>query len=108
MFYGTAEGTRIEVIDPRFNDCLIGHARIERLWSGARWLEGPVWFAAGRYLDRFARRDGVWKIAHRLAVYDWTMTVPASGGWDAEPMLGLLRRGERGTGDPSYAHLAGG
>ena len=50
MFYGTAEGTGIEVLDPRFNDCLIGHARIERLWSGARWLEGPVWFAAGRYL----------------------------------------------------------
>lgn len=64
-------------------------------------------FAAGRYLDRFVRRDGVWKIAHRHAIYDWTMTVPASGGWDAEPMLSLLRRGERGSGDPSYAHLAG-
>lgn len=50
MFYGSAEGTRIEVLDPRFSACLIGHARIERLWSGARWLEGPVWFAAGRYL----------------------------------------------------------
>lgn len=50
MFYGSAEGTRIEAFDPRFNACLIGHARIERLWSGARWLEGPVWFAAGRYL----------------------------------------------------------
>jgi gluconolactonase len=24
--------------------------RIERLWSGARWAEGPAWFAAGRYL----------------------------------------------------------
>ena len=45
-----AEGTSIEILDPRFNACLIGHARIERLWSGARWLEGPVWFAAGRYL----------------------------------------------------------
>ncbi len=50
MFYGSAEGTRIEALDPRFGECLIGHARIERLWSGARWLEGPVWFAAGRYL----------------------------------------------------------
>jgi gluconolactonase len=50
MFYGMAEGTSIEVLDPRFNACLIGHARIERLWTGARWLEGPVWFAAGRYL----------------------------------------------------------
>ena len=24
--------------------------RVERLWSGARWAEGPAWFAAGRYL----------------------------------------------------------
>jgi SnoaL-like domain len=26
---------------------------------------------AGRYVDRFERRDGVWKIAHRTGVYDW-------------------------------------
>jgi ketosteroid isomerase-like protein len=64
-------------------------------------------FAAGRYLDRFERRDGVWKIAHRHAVYDWTMTIPASGGWDGPPMRDLLLRGERGTGDASYAHFAG-
>ncbi len=64
-------------------------------------------FAAGRYLDRFERRDGVWRIAHRHAVYDWTMTVPASGGWDGLPMSAVLRRGERGNGDASYAHFAG-
>ncbi len=69
---------------------------------------GPVeMFAAGRYLDRFTSRGGAWKIAHRLAVYDWTMVVPASGGWDAEPMRSLLQRGQRGPGDASYAHLAG-
>ena len=32
------------------NECIIGHARVERLWTGARWSEGPTWFAAGRYL----------------------------------------------------------
>lgn len=26
---------------------------------------------AGRYLDRFERRDGAWKIAHRLVVDEW-------------------------------------
>jgi hypothetical protein len=26
---------------------------------------------AGRYLDRFERRDGTWKIAHRLVVDEW-------------------------------------
>ncbi len=48
--YGMIEGTGFEVIDPRFAECLIGHARVERLWTGARWSEGPVWMAAGRYL----------------------------------------------------------
>lgn len=48
--FGAIEGTGFQAIDPSFNDCLIGHARVERLWSGARWSEGPAWFAAGRYL----------------------------------------------------------
>jgi gluconolactonase len=50
MFYGQHEGTGFEVIDPRFDSCIIGHARVERLWTGSRWAEGPAWFAAGRYL----------------------------------------------------------
>ena len=50
MFYGQPEGTGFEVLDPRFNTCLIGHARVERLWTGSRWAEGPAWFPAGRYL----------------------------------------------------------
>jgi ketosteroid isomerase-like protein len=69
--------------------------------------DGNEMFAAGRYLDRFTRRYGVWKIAHRQAIYDWTMSVPSSGASDGDPMASLLRRGERGTGDPSYKHLAG-
>jgi gluconolactonase len=48
--YGVIEGTGFEVIEPEFAACFIGHARVERLWTGARWSEGPVWFAAGRYL----------------------------------------------------------
>ena len=48
--YGQIEGTGFEVLHPSFRRCLIGHARVERLWTGARWSEGPAWFAAGRYL----------------------------------------------------------
>ena len=48
--FGVIEGTGFEVIDPAFEVCFVGHARVERLWSGARWSEGPVWNAAGRYL----------------------------------------------------------
>ena len=50
MWYGQIEGTEIVVLDPRFKTCFAGHVRVERLWSGARWAEGPAWFAAGRYL----------------------------------------------------------
>jgi gluconolactonase len=50
MWYSQVEGTDIVVLDPRFKACFAGHVRVERLWSGARWAEGPAWFAAGRYL----------------------------------------------------------
>ena len=32
--------------------------------------------SCGRYIDRFERRDGVWKIAHRLVVNDWGRVDP--------------------------------
>lgn len=48
--FGVIDGTGFEAIDPAFEECIIGHARVQRLWTGARWSEGPVWFAAGRYL----------------------------------------------------------
>ena len=50
MYFGQVEGTAIEVIDASFRACFSGHVRVERLWTGARWSEGPAYFAAGRYL----------------------------------------------------------
>src|SRR3954469_24258499 len=40
----------IETLDPRFERYRLGGAAVERLWTGARWAEGPVWFGDGRYL----------------------------------------------------------
>ena len=40
----------VEVIDPRFKEYVLGTAAVERLYTGARWSEGPVWFGDGRYL----------------------------------------------------------
>ena len=34
----------VEVLDPRFRAYRIGNAAIERIYTGARWAEGPVWF----------------------------------------------------------------
>ena len=37
-------------IDKRFSKYVIGNAVIERLWTGARWAEGPAWNGAGHFL----------------------------------------------------------
>jgi gluconolactonase len=40
----------VEIVDDRFRPLVVGHEVVERLWTGGRWLEGPVWFGDGRYL----------------------------------------------------------
>ena len=40
----------VEVVDPRFAKYKVNNAAIERLFTGARWAEGPVWFGDGCYL----------------------------------------------------------
>src|ERR1051325_11846145 len=53
-----------EVLDERFRDCFNRTSHVERLWTGARWTEGPAYFPAGRYTlfsdipnDRIMRYD---------------------------------------------------
>lgn len=48
--FGFLEGTGFEQLDPRFKGCVPGPERVQRLWTGARWCEGPAWFAAHRTL----------------------------------------------------------
>jgi gluconolactonase len=40
----------IEVLDPSFAKYRIAQSAVERLYTGCRWSEGPVWFGDGRYL----------------------------------------------------------
>lgn len=37
-------------IDQAFNALRIGNTPIQRLWTGALWMEGPAWCSQGRYL----------------------------------------------------------
>ena len=36
---------------------------------------------AGRYLDRYARRDGIWKLAYRSEIVDWSRSQATSDSY---------------------------
>ncbi|MEI9401844.1 SMP-30/gluconolactonase/LRE family protein [Mesorhizobium argentiipisi] len=53
-----------EFLDKRFDKLIIGHAKLERLWTGSRWAEGPVYVPSAKHLlwsdipnDRLLRYD---------------------------------------------------
>ena len=52
-----------------------------------------------RYLDRFERRGGVWRIARRSCVWDYTYVVPIRDKW---PLAPGFRLGRPSREDPSY------
>ncbi len=55
-----------------------------------------------RNLDRFERRDGAWKIAHRTLVYEWSREDPVLVQWPVEPSFTVGRRDR----DDLVYHLA--
>jgi hypothetical protein len=67
--------------------------------------EGPMdTVFAGRYLDRFERRKGCWRIANRVATADWWTRVPVNSlplHDNLDPSV--LNRGRRGRADPYYS-----
>ncbi len=38
-------------------------------------------FVGFRYVDRFERRDGAWRIAHRRMVFEWNRQDPVGESW---------------------------
>ena len=63
------------------------------------------WTHAGRYVDRFERRNGEWRIAYRTVVYDherFDEVTPAPDGLSQAHFLDNAVRGKRGLGDFSY------
>lgn len=57
-------------------------------------------FMGGRYVDRFERRGGVWKIAERQGINEWLRYEPSSdrGFWSGP----AGQRGRRDRSDPVY------
>jgi gluconolactonase len=60
-----------EIIDPRFAACVRTSARVEKLFEGCRWAEGPAYFPAGRYL--------VWSDIPNDRILRWDETTGATG-----------------------------
>ncbi len=80
----------VRILDPRFSRLIIGHANLEKLWTGGRWLEGPVYFPAGRHLifsdipnDRLLRFDemsGRSRSSGRVAAFIMAIHATSRGG----------------------------
>lgn len=67
------------------------------------------WVVSGRYLDRFERRDKVWRISDRRAVFDWDrleeVRMPPAGVTISRSIEHALR-GRTDHNDPSYEQTA--
>jgi hypothetical protein len=61
-------------------------------------------FRGARYLDRFERRDGEWKIAYRVVVDDWDRLDKVT---EQAPMREMWRRGDIRDKDASYQFRSG-
>lgn len=59
-----------------------------------------------RAIDRFERRDGVWRIAKRRLVWEWNHEMPFAESWGRglmAPDVSALVRGGKKPNDPLYA-----
>jgi hypothetical protein len=72
---------------------LLALHRIERGDSVLDWLLGA------RYVDRFERRNGDWKIAHRTTVHDWNRFAEVAETWaQADQFV----QGQHSHDDPAF------
>ena len=86
--------------------------------DGARYGEGEVYILAfhkvkteqgaldllvgGRYLDKYEKRDGVWKFAHRAVLADWVNVHDPSIVDLQHPIIEGSLLGSASEADPSY------
>lgn len=88
----------VEVRDPKFSRFLLHNAPLERLASGCRWTEGPVWFGDGGYLlfsdipnDRILR----WSEREGLSIYRQPSAYANGGTRDRQGRLVSCLHGAR-------------
>ena len=72
-------------------------------WHRSPPPEARDYVIHGRYLDRYARREGVWKFVHRSLVFDHGAVRPVDEAALAE-MGGQAPNGRADRGDPSWSY----
>ena len=70
-------------------------AHVLRTGEDGRQVHDAWW---GRYLDRYARRDGRWGILSRVCVHEWTRRQPLGEPMPLRTELFKQGRDDRGTG----------
>lgn len=80
----------------------IAHAETYYLFVG-RNRDDSNWVAGGRYIDRFERREGMWKIALRTNCVEWSGMLPSTAlPFSDVPDIHGNGAPVRGRQDPSY------
>ena len=76
----------------------VAHSECYVLFVQRRRDTGMLDVGGGRYIDRVERRDGVWRIAARELIVEWSGEAPSTsfGGTEVYP------HGTWGHDDPSY------
>ncbi len=78
--------------------------RYAKLCAGLGLDPGHEHFVmAGRYLDKFEKRNGEWRIFQRQVVMDWNDNTPSQAIYDEGMMASLRPMGSWGTSDPVYS-----
>jgi gluconolactonase len=96
---------QIQVEDPRFARFVLHNAALERLVTGCRWTEGPVWFGdAGCVLFSDIPNDRIlrWSESEGLSVYRHPSRFANGGTRDREGRLVSCLHGARALARTEY------
>ena len=63
-------------------------------------------FLAGRYVDRFEKREGEWRVAERAVVYDWLRHLDPLDRPESDHFGVRQPQGAQFPNDPIYAAIA--
>ena len=87
--YAEFASDTVAIVETYFMTCHTLDAEAQKKYGASRGGDGPVQLShIGRYADRFEKRDGAWKTAYRIVVFETTRLAldevpPIKPGWAA-------------------------